>query len=156
MQSVGLEITSCEHPVTLIETISHSDYSYGLCPIIHQDSEKLLQDISRNSTLHNTLNVSDLILADAATARALFCVVSPWIDLDSPDNIIRTNSERLLKRQCEWVSHCGVKNALIQMPSHGLLANFSKCINDSIVYLGSTGVRFELLISFARLCYEYR
>jgi hypothetical protein len=154
---IGLEILSLQDPEELMDIASKAGYPFPTCPILRQNTQLLFKDAqSINNNNNQILSIDDLILYDADQMRHVQPVISPWLVLDSADESIRSQSELLLKQQCEWVKHCGVSTALIHLPSHDPLLNFSKSLNDAIHALGSTFVLFCLKDLISKVNFKSR
>ena len=130
--NLGLEILSIDDPSELIQLCNQHNYSHPIVPLVSENLQELTSQDPPSLTLKN------LIVSNVNTARNVLCHLSSWLDFDSQDPLIRIKSQILLKQQCQWVSHCGLKNVVISLPPNGDIIHFSKIIQDVLMDLGST------------------
>jgi hypothetical protein len=147
MTHFGLEVYSHLDHVKLSHLARASDFDYCVANVMSQSSELLLDNTP--SWLDNLTspaavrNLEKLDILDLDLARKTLCFVSPWIDLDNSDEVIRRNSEALFKMQYDWLKYCGVSRILIQIPSSDNIVNFSKCISKCASSLTNTDVSYS-------------
>ncbi|KAL8966759.1 MAG: hypothetical protein Q9183_003225, partial [Haloplaca sp. 2 TL-2023] len=63
-----------------------------------------------------TLSPTDTPLAPGETLSQLFGVVSPWIDLTSPDPVVFEISRQVLELEISYAAFCGLGNVIIPGP----------------------------------------
>ena len=63
-----------------------------------------------------TLSPTDTPLAPGETLSQLFGVVSPWIDLTSPDPAVFEISRQVLELEVSYAAFCGLGNVIIPGP----------------------------------------
>ena len=57
---------------------------------------------------------------------------SPWIDLDSPSEAVRRDSEAALKQEVAWASHLGVPAVCVRLPARRTAANLARALNSVV------------------------
>lgn len=67
--------------------------------------------------LVSPLSPSDTSLTPNASNSALMGVVSPWVDLASPDPVIAHVSRQVLGMEVAFAAFCGIGNVIIHSPS---------------------------------------
>ena len=144
MTQFGLEVYSYGDREELSHIVKSLKYTYSVANVAIQSTDLLLDkrhswadDLSSPVSVH-ILKKLDFLQVDLA--RKSLCFLSPWIDLDNSDEVIRRNSELLFKMQYEWLKYCGVSRILIQIPPSGEIANFSKNISKCASSLTNTDV----------------
>lgn len=83
--------------------------------------------------LISPLAPSDTSLAPNASNSALMGIVSPWIDLASPDPIIAHASRQILGMEVAFAAFCGISNVIIHGPdSEGEITQYSRAIAEAL------------------------
>ncbi|XP_068642321.1 protein arginine N-methyltransferase 5-like [Aristolochia californica] len=73
---------------------------------------------------------SDLVLSPSQWSSHVVGKISTWIDLDSEDENVRTNSEIALKQQIAWASHLSLQACLLPSPRGESCGNYARCVNQ--------------------------
>ncbi|KAH9798415.1 protein arginine N-methyltransferase 1.5 [Citrus sinensis] len=96
---------------------------------------------------------SDLVLSPSQWSSHVVGKISSWIDLDSEDEILRTDSETTLKQEISWASHLSLQACLLPSPKGASCANYARCVNQILQSLNNMqGDSWELWNSFRLLC----
>ncbi|KAH9798414.1 protein arginine N-methyltransferase 1.5 [Citrus sinensis] len=69
---------------------------------------------------------SDLVLSPSQWSSHVVGKISSWIDLDSEDEILRTDSETTLKQEISWASHLSLQACLLPSPKGASCANYAR------------------------------
>lgn len=131
---IGFEVVGSQKlPFSAHEDIG---FDFEACQIMSYDLSSLL--------LGNDcpdLTLEKLNLQDATNARGKLGIISPCLDLDSLDPLVRRNSEILFLKQVDWMMHCGVSVIATHLPM-GECINFSRVLNRSAQKWGKSTVGF--------------
>ncbi|KAL9226935.1 hypothetical protein vseg_002691 [Gypsophila vaccaria] len=73
---------------------------------------------------------SDLVLSPAQWSSHVVGKISSWIDLDSDDEVLRRDSEVILKQELAWASHLSLQACLLPPPKGISCANYARCVNQ--------------------------
>lgn len=73
---------------------------------------------------------SDLVLCPAQWNSHVVGKVSSWIDLDSDDEVLRMDSETVLKQEIAWAAHLSLQACLLPTPQGSFCANYARCVNQ--------------------------
>ncbi|XP_027189500.1 protein arginine N-methyltransferase 1.5-like isoform X12 [Cicer arietinum] len=120
---------------TIKTYIVHGDFDFVVSPLMfsgHSPSK------DRDPEVHNLdrrlypYAETDINVAWAQWAKAGIVVakICPWLDLDSEDENVRTDSEAILKQQIEWASYLSLKACLLPTPKGNSCANYARCVNQ--------------------------
>ncbi|KAL6215209.1 hypothetical protein ACLB2K_014640 [Fragaria x ananassa] len=80
---------------------------------------------------------SDLVLSPAQWSSHVVGKISSWIDLDSEDEILLSDSEITLKQEVAWASHLSLQACLLPPPKRKSCANYARCVNQILQGLQS-------------------
>ncbi|KAH9798419.1 protein arginine N-methyltransferase 1.5 [Citrus sinensis] len=80
---------------------------------------------------------SDLVLSPSQWSSHVVGKISSWIDLDSEDEILRTDSETTLKQEISWASHLSLQACLLPSPKGASCANYARCVNQILQSLNN-------------------
>ncbi|GBG90503.1 hypothetical protein CBR_g50848 [Chara braunii] len=80
---------------------------------------------------------SDLILSPSQWSSHVVGKLSTWIDLDSENDILASDSEITLKQELSWASHLSLQACLLPTPPSGECANYARCVNQALEGLSS-------------------
>ncbi|CAN1246563.1 Protein arginine N-methyltransferase 1.5 [Linum grandiflorum] len=73
---------------------------------------------------------SDLVLSPSQWSSHVVGKISSWIDLDSEDETLRTDSETTLKQEIAWANHLSLQACLLPSPKGKSCANYARCVNE--------------------------
>lgn len=73
---------------------------------------------------------SDLVLSPAQWSSHVVGKISTWLDLDSPDELVRADSEATLKQELSWASHLSLQACLLPSPKGLKCGNYARCVNQ--------------------------
>lgn len=73
---------------------------------------------------------SDLVLSPSQWSSHVVGKMSPWIDLDSPDELARQDAEVTLKQELSWATHLSLQACLLPTPRPLNCANYARCVNQ--------------------------
>ncbi|KAL8714352.1 MAG: hypothetical protein Q9220_001685 [cf. Caloplaca sp. 1 TL-2023] len=63
-----------------------------------------------------SLSATDTALSPGDTTRYLIGIVSPWIDLSSPDPLVCAISRQVLELEVSYAAFCGISNVIVPGP----------------------------------------
>ncbi|WCJ30569.1 Protein arginine N-methyltransferase 5 [Euphorbia peplus] len=73
---------------------------------------------------------SDLVLSPSQWSSHVVGKISSWIDLDSPDDTLRLDSEITFKQEIAWANHLSLQACLLPSPKAASCANYARCVNQ--------------------------
>ncbi|PIA44062.1 hypothetical protein AQUCO_01800245v1 [Aquilegia coerulea] len=73
---------------------------------------------------------SDLVLSPAQWSSHVVGKISSWIDLDSEDEVLRQDSETVLRQEIAWASHLSLQACLLPSPRGTSCGNYARCVNQ--------------------------
>ncbi|CAG8639921.1 1692_t:CDS:10, partial [Acaulospora colombiana] len=88
-------------------------------------------------------SAQDLVLKNADFVDYAVGKISDWLDLDSSDHDIRTNSEIALKQQISWAGHLGLSAVLAPFPADCPM-NYARSLNSILDVLTYTHVWMKI------------
>ncbi|KAJ3090438.1 hypothetical protein HK102_003760 [Quaeritorhiza haematococci] len=180
--SVGLEILSTENANTVAAVAQQTGYSYAVVPLVRPNYDRLLVGSSSSSVdlkgsegrngdgdvvmkgmaagqqVQPVENAGepffpvDVVVDNTDNITFLVGAISTHLELDSPDQTIRRNSEILLKQECQWAGYLGFSTVLFPPPplavrkqpsGHddasaapaSLCVNYARCLNTMLEQL---------------------
>lgn len=129
---IGFELV--QSPQLLSSAPQDIGFDFQACQILAYDISSMLMDDAIPDLTLNVLN-----LQNATDARGKLGLISPCLDLESLDPLVRRNSEIIFLKQVEWMLHCGVSVMAAYLPM-GQCINFSRVLNRSAAKMGSSMV----------------
>jgi hypothetical protein len=129
---IGFELV--QSPQLLSSAHQDIGFDFQACQILAYDISSMLMDDAIPDLTLNVLN-----LQNATDARGKLGLISPCLDLESLDPLVRRNSEIIFLKQVEWMLHCGVSVMAAYLPM-GQCINFSRVLNRSAAKMGSSMV----------------
>lgn len=100
-------------------------------PINTMEIPQEIQQESMNET-NLQFTYSDLLLTSNEWNSRMILVLSDSIDCDSPDPIVRKNSEEILKRDVSWASHLQCRGYTMLKLKHGNNPNLARVMIQKI------------------------
>lgn len=73
---------------------------------------------------------SDLVLSPSQWSSHVVGKMSAWIDLDSPDELVRRDSEVTMKQELSWATHLSLQACMLPTPRPLECANYARCVNQ--------------------------
>ncbi|CAI2170057.1 20379_t:CDS:10 [Funneliformis geosporum] len=107
----------------IILPITHSDYKRFLFEKV-EDNKQYMEEWRNGSPFLK----DDLIIQNNEHVDYLVGKISDWIDLDTSNHQIRTNSEIALNQQFSWAAHLGLNAILVPTPTNSFL-NYARSLN---------------------------
>lgn len=89
-----------------------------------------------------TFHRGELTMSKYEETEGVIAVISPWLELDSPDEGIRFDSEIALRQELAYASHIGISQVILPPPSSDpayrpYLADYARSIAGCLVPRGS-------------------
>ncbi|KAG1667595.1 Protein arginine N-methyltransferase 5 [Nymphon striatum] len=98
-----------------------SRYSFIVVPLVHPlFKREFISEPAKNRD--GPFTRSDMLLSCQDWTTSIVARMSPWLQLDSPSDSIRRNSEAALKQEIKYAAHLGVPAISISLKS-------SNCVN---------------------------
>ncbi|BBN09504.1 type II protein arginine methyltransferase [Marchantia polymorpha subsp. ruderalis] len=88
------------------------------------------QQDSEGSAIVPPFSGSDLVLSPSQWSSHIVGKISTWLDLDSPDALMRSDSETTLKQEAGWASHLSLQACLLPTPRPLSCGNYARCVNQ--------------------------
>lgn len=127
--SVGIEYSNVRDIVETLEETRSKGFDFAVCslanPLFDRD---LIQD---HATHAQPFTRSDLLLSSSQWSTFVVGKVSPWLDLDSPLEMTRINSKKVLTQELSWATHLSLPSLILPPPRFNS-ANYSHFINHSL------------------------
>ncbi|KAI9206931.1 PRMT5 arginine-N-methyltransferase-domain-containing protein [Polychytrium aggregatum] len=159
--SIGLEHLSATSAEDLMMLARQVGYGFVVCDLLHPSVQRISpsapEDCSGGPVAHpgDPFAPGDLIIDNTARALKLNIASAPpakewssyivgahssWVDLDSSDPVVRSNSEILLAQEAQWATHIGLAAVQLRLP-----------VGDAMVNFGRTASHMLELLSFSTL-----
>eukprot|EP01089_Gocevia_fonbrunei_P005626 TRINITY_DN1610_c0_g1_i1.p1 TRINITY_DN1610_c0_g1~~TRINITY_DN1610_c0_g1_i1.p1 ORF type:complete len:656 (-),score=154.69 TRINITY_DN1610_c0_g1_i1:61-1932(-) len=123
----GVDLCSVSDIVAANKKAKHAGYDFLVAPLAHPRYKRsFTKDIVRDEPWTR----SDLLLSSYQWGGVVG-KISPWIDLDSNDETIRTNSVKIFKQEVAWASHLSLPAVLLPTPSFNS-PTFAQTVNQSL------------------------
>ncbi|CAI5956562.1 unnamed protein product [Closterium sp. NIES-65] len=74
---------------------------------------------------------SDLVLSPSQWSSHVVGKLSTWADVDSPDALMRSDSETVIKQEISWASHLSLQACLLPTPRALDCGNYARCGSHS-------------------------
>eukprot|EP00842_Homolaphlyctis_polyrhiza_P004953 jgi/Hompol1/5459/HPOL_004446-RA len=134
---VGLEILNSETIELLAGTAQHLGFQFALSQIMRLSASPLC---SSERPLPASLSHADLVLNGPDYAQ--FCIggIAHWLDVDSANDHIASNSQTLIQQQVHWAAHIGVPSIMFHCPLQGPIINFARCVNSAASMVSYTKI----------------
>jgi len=124
----GVETPSVYDIPTLLDTAKEQwQANFCLVPLAHP---RYWRDHRRPRAEQFTR--SDLVLDSGAWSGQVVGKLSPWLQLDSPDETTRRTSEAAFKQEMAWASHLSLQSILMPPPAADAV-NYAHCINQAVL-----------------------
>ncbi|KAA0158583.1 hypothetical protein FNF31_05334 [Cafeteria roenbergensis] len=102
-------------------------FEFVLAPLFHPRMHRDTAGVSDKR--EGPATRSDMVLDSSAWSTSVVGKASPWLDLDSPCEAIRRDSEACLKQEVAWASHLGVPAVCVRLPARPGCANLARALN---------------------------
>lgn len=89
---------------------------------------------------------SDLALPSNNWCNLVVLKLSQWIDVDSPNEMIRKTAEKVMWRELTYASHCGVKGVIVNLKGPRCV-NMARLLGDYILSTSAFQVMFHVWIA---------
>ncbi|XP_073223970.1 protein arginine N-methyltransferase 1.5-like isoform X3 [Cicer arietinum] len=76
--------------------------------------------------------------------------ISEWIDLDSPDQTLRKDSETVLKQEIDKAAYLSLQACLLPTPKRNTCANYARCVNQYLQLKGLDQMQLWLRIPLGK------
>ncbi|KAJ3696287.1 hypothetical protein LUZ60_001664 [Juncus effusus] len=130
-------------PLLLSRSLS-SGFDFLLAPLVDPSYRPSSVASSGSESFVLPVAASDLILSPTQWSSHVVGKVSGWIDLDSEDEQLRSDSEITLKQEIAWASHLSLQACLLPAPKGASCGNYARCVNH--ILQGLTNMQLWLRI----------
>ncbi|XP_049813018.1 protein arginine N-methyltransferase 5 isoform X1 [Schistocerca nitens] len=135
--SCGLDFCSVPDIRASLQLASESGYDFACLPIVHpRFKREFLHGKSKDRT--GPFTRSDLILSSSANLffadwnNMIVGKLSPYIDVDSPDDTYRKQSEETLAQELAYAAHLGLPAIMFTLRSANNV-NLSRLLNNKLL-----------------------
>ncbi|KAI5061937.1 hypothetical protein GOP47_0022476 [Adiantum capillus-veneris] len=126
----GVEIPFDEDIHTALAHNLAGGFDFVLAPLT-DPQYRPSQNVPNTSTVPPFAG-SDLVLSPAQWSSHVVGKISPWIDLDSSNEMMRADSEVTLKQELAWATHLSLQACLIPTPTPLSGGNYARSVNQSL------------------------
>uniref|UniRef100_A0A7S1TFA1 Protein arginine N-methyltransferase n=1 Tax=Compsopogon caeruleus TaxID=31354 RepID=A0A7S1TFA1_9RHOD len=151
--SIGIDVVSVPRLRTALENAEQCGCDFIMAPLVHPRYERVFTQgqswchegsaLVRVSSAASDngcaaivrdepLTRSDLELSSSEWMSGVIGKVSPWIRLESPNDYFRENSEMAFRQEISLASHLSLRAIIINAPTSGSAANFSRSMNSAL------------------------
>ncbi|KAI9192121.1 hypothetical protein LWI28_018529 [Acer negundo] len=124
-------------PNLLSFNLSTAGFDFLLATLMDPTYRPSLMESDSNGAHVLPFAGSDLVLSPSQWSSHVVGKISTWIDLDSEDEILRTDSETTLKQEIAWATHLSLQACLLPSPKGASCANYARCVNQILQGLNS-------------------
>ncbi|XP_022754394.1 protein arginine N-methyltransferase 1.5 [Durio zibethinus] len=117
-------------PRLLSFNLSSGGFDFVVAPLMDPTYRPSLMEVDSDSSHVLPFAGSDLVLSPSQWSSHVVGKISPWIDLDSEDEILRMDSETTLKQEIAWATHLSLQACLLPSPKGSSCANYARCVNQ--------------------------
>ncbi|XWS70630.1 hypothetical protein CRYUN_Cryun03dG0063200 [Craigia yunnanensis] len=119
-------------PRLLSFNLSSGGFDFVVAPLMDPTYRPSLMEVGNDNSHVLPVAGSDLVLSPSQWSSHVVGKISPWIDLDSEDEILRMDSETTLKQEIAWAAHLSVQACLLPSPKGASCANYARCVNQIV------------------------
>jgi len=125
----GRHLNHCEDLPYAIHECQEYGFGFVVAPLVHPRYKR--DSIGVSDARSEPFARSDLVLSSGWWINHVVGQFSTWVDLDSPDERIRSNSEKTLKQEADWGTHLSVPALLA--PTPGMRStNYARAVNEIV------------------------
>lgn len=129
-----------EHVTNLREAIKIAEkasYNMVIGPVTHPQFYREFQESRPMVNHHKIFTRSDLLLSADDWMMKYIMHLSPSIDCDSSDAVVRANSEKILHQELAWSKHLAQNGCFVVRLRHGAQSvNLARNLNGRLEQLG--------------------
>lgn len=128
-----------EHVTNLRDTIDVAEkasFNMIIGPVTHPQFRREFNEARPMVDQHNIFTRSDLILSADNWMLKYIMLLSPSIDCDSSDAVVRAQSEKLLHQELAWSMHLVQNGCFVVRLRRGDSANLARNLNGMLDQLG--------------------
>ncbi|GAA0171773.1 protein modifying enzyme [Lithospermum erythrorhizon] len=126
----GVETSFSDDMPDLLAFSLHGGFDFIVPPLMDPSYRPSLMDTGSNGSGPLPFAGSDLVLSPSQWSGHVVGKISPWIDLDSEDEVLRKDSEITLKQEIAWASHLSLQACVLPAPKGVICANYARCVNQ--------------------------
>ncbi|XP_058222514.1 protein arginine N-methyltransferase 1.5 [Rhododendron vialii] len=133
----GVETEFNDDMPQLLSTNINGGFDFVVSPLMDPSYRPSLMDTGYKGCGIAPFAGSDLVLSPSQWSSHVVGKISSWIDLDSEDEILRKDSEIVLKQEISWASHLSLQACLLPTPKGASCANYARCVNQILQNLNN-------------------
>ncbi|KAG5541168.1 hypothetical protein RHGRI_021132 [Rhododendron griersonianum] len=133
----GVETEFNDDMPQLLSTNINGGFDFVVSPLMDPSYRPSLMDTGYKGSGIAPFAGSDLVLSPSQWSSHVVGKISSWIDLDSEDEILRKDSEIVLKQEISWASHLSLQACLLPTPKGASCANYARCVNQILQNLNN-------------------
>jgi protein arginine N-methyltransferase 5 len=133
----GVETEYDDDMPQLLSTNINGGFDFVVSPLMEPSYRPSLMDTGHKGSGIAPFAGSDLVLSPSQWSSHVVGKISSWIDLDSEDEILRKDSEIVLKQEISWASHLSLQACLLPTPKGASCANYARCVNQILQNLNN-------------------
>ncbi|KAH0535353.1 protein arginine N-methyltransferase 5 [Cotesia glomerata] len=142
--SCGLNFAAAPDLHSCLETAQQSGYEYICVPLVHpQLKREFISGPAKNR--HEAFTRADMVLNSSDWNALIVGKLSPYINVDSPVQHVRENSEAMLAQELSLASHLSIPAITFKLQG-GIdkNVNLACIINDKVVSVSNTQIWVQI------------
>lgn len=128
--SCGLDFVSVPDITVCLNAASEARYEFIVAPLYNPCLQREFLE-GPASERKGPQSRSDMVLTSKDWCSLIVGKLSPWLQLDSPNDILRQNSEKAIMQELNFASHLGVPAIMISLNSSNCI-NLARTLNEHI------------------------
>jgi len=137
---VGRYFTCVPNAQQAIDTVTRNEMYFAALPLVHPRARR---EFSGRTTRAEPFTRSDLTLHSNVWSSNVVGCLSPWINLDSNNHMVRQESEKALKQEMAWAHHISCP-AVIAPPPTRDCKNYARAIYSQFSGFGNTSIYIHI------------
>lgn len=139
--SCGLDFVSPSDITNALQIATEAKYDFAAMPIAHPRHKR---DFSGNSQARRltAFTRADLILNSSDWSTLIVGKISPHIDLDHEDRLLRQESENMLEQELSFAGHLGLPAVLAPLRKNN--TNFARVLHNKVLVSPSNQARYHV------------
>nr|CAG4649143.1 EOG090X028A [Scapholeberis mucronata] len=139
--SCGLDFISPSDISNALQISTEAKYDFAALPIAHPRHRRDFSCGSQATRL-TAFTRADLILNSSDWSTLIVGKVSPQVDLDHEDKILRQESEKVLEQELAFAAHLGL--AAVKIPLRKKNTNLARVLHNKVLALPSNQARYHV------------
>ncbi|XP_027332888.1 protein arginine N-methyltransferase 1.5-like [Abrus precatorius] len=108
------------------------EFDFVVAPLIDPEYRPSLKQAPQCGSFEEVVPFveKDISMSPTQFVACVIGKISTWIDLDSENESLRTDSETVLKKELDWASYLSLRACLLPAPKGTFCANYARCVNQ--------------------------